>query len=92
MVNNFRSSHMFVGKKFTKNWNVDEFTLQQTLRMMSKIREYDGCLGFVKMLNFGSKAFKMLEFVPRIDLLVSDIQHFVFRKNALFRLGFDEFT
>ena len=66
--------------------------MQQIFNMMSKIRENDGCLCFVKMLDFGSKTFKMLEFIPWIDLLVSGIQYFVFRKNALFRFGFDEFT
>ena len=67
-------------------------TIQQNLNMMCKIRENDGCLCRVKMLTFGSKTFKMLEFILWIDLLVSDIQHFVFRKNALFNFRFDEFT
>ena len=75
-----------------KNWDLSELTLQQILNMMSKIREYDGCWRCVKMPNSGSKTFKILEFIPWIDLLVSDIQHFVFRKDALFRFGFDEFT
>ena len=67
-------------------------TLQQIINMMCKIREYDACWTCVKILNFGSKTFKMLEFTPRIDLLLRDIQHFLFRKNALFRFWFDEFT
>ena len=44
------------------------------------------------MLNFGSKTFKILEFIHWIDLLFRDIQHFVFRRNPLFRIRFDEFT
>ena len=34
------------------------------------------------MLNFASKTFKMLEFTPGIDLLLSDSQHFEFCTNA----------
>ena len=82
--------HTIVGKKSTKNWDLSELTLQQILNMMSKIREYDGCWRCVKMPTFGSKTFKMLEFILWIDLLLSHIQHFVFRKNALFRLRSDE--
>ena len=67
-------------------------TLQQNINMMCKIREYDACWSCVKMLNFGSKTFKMLEFIRWIDLLLRDIQHYLFRKNALFRIRFDEFT
>ena len=67
-------------------------TLQQNINMMCNIQEYDACWSCVKMLNFGSKIFKILEFIPWIDLLVSDIQHFVFRKNASFKSGSDEFT
>jgi len=43
----------------------------------------DGYWCCAKMLNFGSKTFKMLEFTPGIDLLLSDSQHFWFSKNAL---------
>ena len=53
-------------------------TIQQNLNMMCKIRENDGCLCRVKMLNFGSKTFRIFEFIPWIDLLASDIQHFRF--------------
>ena len=67
-------------------------TLQQNINMMFKIGEYDACWSCVKMLNFGSKTLKMFEFIRWIDLLVRDIQYFVFRKNALFRFRFDEFT
>ena len=67
-------------------------TLQQSINMMFKIREYDACWSCVKMLNFCSKTFKMVEFVSWMDLLFKDIQHFVFRKNALFRFRSDEFT
>ena len=66
--------------------------LQQNINMMFKIREYDACSSCVKMLNFGSKNFKILEFIRWIDLLLRHIQHFVFRKNALFKFRFDEFT
>ena len=38
-------------------------TLQQNINMMCKIREYDACWSCVKMLNFGSKTFKILEFI-----------------------------
>ena len=88
-------------KKEERNWHLFrhttrgcflKVTIQQNLNMMCKIRENDGCLCRVKMLNFGSKTFKILEFIPWIDLLVSDIQHFMFRKDALFNFRFDEFT
>ena len=39
-------------------------TLQHNINMMCKIREYDACWSCVKMLNFCSKTFKMLEFSP----------------------------
>ena len=61
-----------------KYWHLHKPSLQHFLKMMSKIRENDGYWCFAKMLNFGSKTFKMLEFTLRIDLLFSDSQHFVF--------------
>ena len=67
-------------------------TYQQNINMMCKIREYDASWSCLKMLNFGSKTLKMFEFIRWIDLLLRDIQYFVFRKNALFRFRFDEFT
>ena len=67
-------------------------TLQQNINMMVKIRECDACWSCLKMLNFGSKTLKMFEFTRWIDLLLRDIQYFVFRKNGLFRFRFDEFT
>ena len=42
--------------------------------------ENDGYCCFAKMLNFGSKTFKMLEFTFGIDLLLSHIRHFWFSK------------
>ena len=42
--------------------------------------ENDGYCCFAKMLNFGSKTFKMLEFTFGIDLLLSYIRHFWFSK------------
>ena len=84
-----RYRHLF---RHTTHVAFFKVTLQQNINMMCKIRENDGCLCCVKMLNFGSKTLKMLEFIPWIDLLLSDIQHRVFRKNALFKFGFDEFT
>ena len=44
--------------------------------------ENDGYCCFAKMLNFGSKTFKMLEFTFGIDLLLSHSQHFCFWQNA----------
>ena len=73
-------------------WHFFRVTLQQNINMMFKIREYDACWSCLKMLNFGSKTLKMFEFTRWIDLLLRDIQYFVFRKNALFRFRFDEFT
>ena len=42
--------------------------------------ENDGYCCFAKMLNFGSKTFKMLEFTFGIDLLLSQTHHFWFSK------------
>ena len=67
-------------------------TLQHNINMMCKIREYDACWSCVKILNFGSKTFKILEFFLWIDLLFRDIQHFVFHGNTFFRFRSDEFT
>ena len=44
------------------------------------------------MLNFGSKIFKMLEFSPGIDLLLSESQHFWFSKNAFSELDLKQFS
>ena len=96
--NSFVSKMMILSRKLaTKKWKTkwasfSSYTLQQKINMMSEIREYDACWSCLKMLNFCSKTFKMVEFIPWIDLLFRDIQHFVFRKNALFRFRSDEFT
>ena len=42
--------------------------------------ENDAYCCFAKMLNFGSKTLKMLEFTFGIDLLLSHIRHFWFSK------------
>ena len=42
--------------------------------------ENDGYCCFAKMLNFGSKTFKMFEFTFGIDLLLSHIRHFWFSR------------
>ena len=69
-----------------------KITYQQNINMMCIIREYDACWSCLKMLNFDSKTLKMFEIIRWIDLLLRDIQYFVFRKNSLFRFRFGEFT
>ena len=52
----------------------------------------DGHSCCAKMLNFGSKTFKMLEFTSGIDLLLRDSQHFWFLKNAFSELDLKQFS
>ena len=54
--------------------------LQQSLKLMSKIGKYDGSSCIAKMLNFGSKTFRMLGFTFGIDLLLSHSHHLWFSK------------
>ena len=68
------------------------FFLQHFLKMMSNFVENDGYAWFTKMLGFASKSFKKVESTPRIDLLFSDNQHFVFWKTAFSELDFKGFT
>ena len=66
------------------------FFLQQFLKLMSKMGKYDGSSCIAKLLNFGSQSFKMLEFTPWNDLLLSHGQHFWFPKNAFSESDFEK--
>ena len=65
------------GKKSTK---VLAYHKPQVATFLCNDVENDGYCCFAKMLNFGSKTFKMLEFTFGIDLLLSHIRHFWFSK------------
>ena len=66
------------------------FFLQQFLKLMSKMKNYDGSSCIAKMLNFGSQTLKMLEFTSWNDLLLSHSQHFWFPKNAFWESDFEK--
>ena len=63
-------------------WHLKNLTLQQILKLMSKIKENDGYWCFTKMLNFCSKSFRMLEFTLSTDLLFGHFQNSAFSTNA----------
>ena len=73
----FKMLIIFVGKKSTK---VLAYHKPQVATFLCNDVENDGYCCFAKMLNFGSKTFKMLEFTFGIDLLLSHIRHFWFSK------------
>ena len=66
------------GKK--KSTKVLAYHKPQVATFLCNDVENDGYCCFTKMLNFGSKTFKMLEFTFGIDLLLSHIRHFWFLK------------
>ena len=61
-----------VEKKSTK---VLAYHKPQVATFLSNDVENDGYCCFAKMVNFGSKTFKMLEFAFAIDLLLSHSHH-----------------
>ena len=63
-------------------WHLKNLSLQQNLKMMSKIKENDGYWCFTRILNFGSKTFRMLEFTLSTYLLFAHCQHLEFWTNA----------
>ena len=73
----FKMLIICVGKKSTK---VLAYHKPQVATFLCNDVENDGSCCFAKMLNFGSKTFKMLEFTFGIDLLLSHIRHFWFSK------------
>ena len=73
----FKMLIIIVEKKSTK---ILAYHKPQVATFLCNDVENDGYCCFTKMLNFGSKTFKMLEFTLGIDLLFSDVRHFWFSK------------
>ena len=70
------------GKSPQMCWHLKNLSLQQILKMMSKMEENDGYWCFTRILNFGSKTFRVAAFTLSTDLLFGRQQHFQFSTNA----------
>ena len=70
------------GKSPQMCWHLKNLSLQQILKMMSKMEENDGYWRFTRILNFGSKTFRVAAFTLSTDLLFGRQQHFQFSTNA----------
>ena len=71
---------MFISNVEKKSTKILAYHKPQVATFLCIDVENDAYCCFVKMLNFGSKTFKMLELTFGIDLLLSHIRHFWFSK------------